>query len=45
LISGKLALKYAGGELEAMRAVAKAHANSSLKEFKEAIETYKKGTA
>lgn len=41
LINGKLALRFAGSELEAMRAVASAHSNSSLKQFKGAIETYK----
>lgn len=41
LVSGKLALRYAGSELEAMRAVASAHTNSSLKQFQAAIETYK----
>lgn len=41
LINGKLALRFAGTELEAMRAVASAHSNSSLKQFKAAIETYK----
>lgn len=44
LINGKLALKFASSELEAMRAVAKAHANSSLKQFQEAINQYQ-GTA
>jgi 26S proteasome regulatory subunit N6 len=41
LVNGKLALRFAGSELEAMRAIASAHSNSSLKQFKSAIETYK----
>jgi hypothetical protein len=43
LINGKLALKFASSELEAMRAIANAHAKHSLKEFKMVIEKYKKG--
>jgi hypothetical protein len=43
LINGKLALKFASSELEAMRAIANAHAKRSLKEFKLVIEKYKKG--
>lgn len=41
LINGKLALKYAVKELDAMRAIAKAHSNRSLKEFQETIHLYK----
>jgi len=42
LINGKLALKFASSELEAMRAIAASHAKRSLKDFKCVIEKYKK---
>lgn len=38
---GKLALKYAGPNIEAMKAIAKASHNRSLSEFKEALNQYK----
>ncbi|KAK9340515.1 hypothetical protein LIPSTDRAFT_67284 [Lipomyces starkeyi NRRL Y-11557] len=41
LLTGKMAQKYAGRDIEAMKAVAAAHSNRSLKEFEEALETYK----
>ncbi|KAK9450950.1 uncharacterized protein V1518DRAFT_412142 [Limtongia smithiae] len=41
LLTGKMAQKYAGRDIEAMKAVASAHANRSLKEFEDALETYK----
>jgi len=41
IISGKLALKYAGVDIEAMKAVAKAYSNRSLQEFEAAKSTYK----
>jgi len=44
LLNGKLALRYATVEMEAMRAVATAHANSSLKQFQEAVQKYTQGT-
>ena len=41
ILSGKLATKYAGRNLEAMKAVALAHKNRSLAEFEKALEEYK----
>eukprot|EP01130_Rhizamoeba_saxonica_P000844 TRINITY_DN10746_c0_g1_i1.p1 TRINITY_DN10746_c0_g1~~TRINITY_DN10746_c0_g1_i1.p1 ORF type:complete len:426 (-),score=103.57 TRINITY_DN10746_c0_g1_i1:39-1316(-) len=41
LISGKLALQYAEDELTAMRSIAESHKNSSLTDFKTAIEEHK----
>ena len=40
LLSGKHGLKYAGPELTAMGAVAKASKNRSLQEFQKVVDTY-----
>jgi len=41
IITGKLALRHAGKEIEAMRAVATAHHHRSLQEFEDAKAKYK----
>jgi len=41
LVSGKLALKHAGPELEAMKAVALSAKNRSLSDFQSALKTFK----
>merc|ERR1711879_890610 len=41
LVSGKLALKHAGPELEAMKAVALSAKNRSLSDFQAAVRTFK----
>merc|ERR1712141_967428 len=41
LVSGKLALKHAGPELEAMKAVALSAKNRSLADFQKAVKAYK----
>ncbi|RUP43104.1 hypothetical protein BC936DRAFT_137593 [Jimgerdemannia flammicorona] len=40
IINGKVALRYAGSEVEAMKAIATAHQNRSLQEFETALATY-----
>lgn len=41
IISGKHATKYAGRDVDAMKAVAKAHEDRSLEGFEQALRTYK----
>lgn len=41
LITGKLALKYAGSNIESMKAIAAASQKRSLAEFQKILETYK----
>lgn len=41
IISGKLALRYSGPQLFAMKSIANAHHNRSLEEFQETLKTYK----
>lgn len=41
IMTGKLAIKYAGRDIEAMKAVARAHSNRSLAEFEQALADFK----
>ena len=41
ILSGKLALKYAGKEVESMKAIGVASQKRSLADFQKALETYK----
>ena len=41
ILTGKLAVRYAGRDLEAMKAVAKAHENRSLAQFEQALSDFK----
>ncbi|ORY96120.1 hypothetical protein BCR43DRAFT_557139 [Syncephalastrum racemosum] len=40
ILSGKVALRYSGADIEAMKAVASAHKNRNLQEFEAALDTY-----
>lgn len=41
VLSGKIALKYSGPDIDAMRAIATAHKNRSIEEFQKALSSYK----
>ncbi|KAK3051362.1 26S proteasome regulatory subunit rpn6 [Extremus antarcticus] len=42
LMTSKHALKYAGANLDAMKAVARAHSNRSLEEYEQALHNYRR---
>ncbi|KAK9474726.1 uncharacterized protein V1510DRAFT_410509 [Dipodascopsis tothii] len=41
ILAGKMAQKYAGRDVDAMKAIASAHANRSLREFELALENFR----
>ena len=43
IINGKLAEKYKGSQIDAMKAIATAHDKRSLLDFEQALIKYKKG--
>lgn len=43
IVSGKIALRYQGRDVEALRAVATAYQNRSLLEFEQALTNYREG--
>jgi 26S proteasome regulatory subunit N6 len=43
IITGKMAQKYQGRDIDAMKAVANAHKNRSLFEFQDSLNNFKEG--
>lgn len=43
IITGKMAQKYQGRDIDAMKAVANAHKNRSLSEFQAALKDFENG--
>lgn len=43
IITGKMAQKYQGRDVDAMKAVANAHKTRSLSEFQDALKDFKEG--
>ena len=41
VVTSKLAKRYAGPDVDAMQAVAKAHENRSLEEYQDALKSHK----
>ena len=44
IVTGKMAQKYQGRDIDAMKAVANAHKNRSLSEFQGSLKEFEKGT-
>jgi 26S proteasome regulatory subunit N6 len=44
IVHGKLGLKYAGSQVDSMKAIATAHKRRSIQEFEKALTTYKDGS-
>jgi 26S proteasome regulatory subunit N6 len=44
IITGNMAQKYQGRDIDAMKAVANAHKNRSLSEFQASLKDFEKGT-
>ena len=44
IITGKMAQKYQGRDIDALKAVANAHKNRSLSQFQGSLKDFEKGT-
>jgi len=43
IVTGKMAQKYQGRDIDAMKAIAQAHKNRSLSEFQDSLNNFKEG--